>query len=95
MRATPAIISVTPAGGYRLRVRFADGCEGDVDLSDIAGSGVFAVLRDPAQFRKVTIDPETGTLTWPGGLDIAPERLYEEASRTSAAPVARDKPATD
>ena len=26
---------------YRLRVRFSDGVEGEVDLSDVAGKGVF------------------------------------------------------
>jgi hypothetical protein len=91
MRTTPEILSVVPVGDYRLLLRFADGCEGEVDLSDIAGSGVFAAWRDMAEFRKVSIDTEAGTLTWPGGLDVAPDRLYEEAMQHSAAPCARDR----
>jgi hypothetical protein len=36
-------------------------------------------LRDPAYFARVEVDQEAGTITWPGGLDMAPEPLYEEA----------------
>ena len=30
---------------------------------------------------KVAVDPEAGTITWPDGLDMAPEPLYAEARR--------------
>jgi hypothetical protein len=36
-------------------------------------------LSDPALFALVTVDPESGTVTWPGGIDLAPEPLYEQA----------------
>lgn len=85
--------SVEPLDGYRLRVRFADGVEGEVDLSDMVGKGVFAAWQDRAEFLKVAVDPETGTLTWPGGLDICPDSLYEEV--TGRVFIARDRRRTD
>jgi hypothetical protein len=30
---------------------------------------------DPNYFARVTADPEAGTITWPDGLDMAPEPL--------------------
>ena len=61
----------------RVWVRFADGTEGEADLSDVVGRGVFSGLADAGEFAKVGIDPESGTLCWPGGLDIAPDALYQ------------------
>jgi uncharacterized protein DUF2442 len=34
---------------------------------------------DPVFFALVTVDPESGTVTWPGGIDLAPEPLYAQA----------------
>ena len=39
-------IKVEPLSRYRLRVRYADGVEGIIDLSGQVGRGVFAPLRD-------------------------------------------------
>lgn len=60
-------------------MRFKDGVEGEADLSDVAGRGVFARWTDdPAEFAAVRIDPSSGASTWPGDLDVAPDRLYDE-----------------
>ena len=40
-----------------------------------SGSGLFRQLEDPNVFDAARI--EYGTVTWPGGIDIAPEELYE------------------
>lgn len=72
------IVAVEPLDGYRVRIRFGDGVEGVVDLSELVGKGVFVLWNDPAQFVKVSIDPRTHTLTWPGGIDLCPDSLYEE-----------------
>ena len=42
-------------------------------------TGVLSRLNDPAYFAKVTVDLEAGTIVWPGGIDLAPEPLYEQA----------------
>ncbi len=72
------VTDVQALAGYRLKVRFRDSTEGTVDLSRlIAGeqAGVFAALRDPAVFAKVHV--ECGAVTWPGGLDLAPDAMYD------------------
>ena len=63
---------------YRLWVRFSDGVEGEVDVSALVGKGVFSAWEDPEVFRSVTVDDESGTVIWPGGLDLAPDALYKE-----------------
>lgn len=72
------IVAVQPLSQYKVRIRFSDGIEGEVDLSALVGKGVFACWNNPAQFAKVSIDPQTHTLSWPGGIDICPDRLYQD-----------------
>jgi hypothetical protein len=75
------ITDVEIIGPYRLRLSFADGTVGDVDFSTRVWRGVFEPLKDPTYFARVEVDPEAGTIAWPGGLDMAPEPLYDEARR--------------
>jgi len=68
---------------YKIHVRFEDNSEGVVDLSDvIQQGGVFEPLRDYSLFQQAYIDPEWSVLCWPGGIDIAPETLYESLKQT-------------
>jgi hypothetical protein len=73
------ILAVEVVGDYRLRLTFEDGTVGDVDFSGRDWRGVFESLRHVEFFTRVTVDPKAGTISWPGGLDMAPEPLYEEA----------------
>ncbi len=75
------ITGVEIVGEYRLRLTFADGTVGEVDFSGRQWRGVFEPLSDPAEFARVELDAEAGTIAWPGGLDMAPEPLYAEARR--------------
>jgi hypothetical protein len=59
---------------------FSDGIEGTLDLSDLAGRGVFQKLRDPDFMDQLYIDRESGTIAWPGGLDLDPVVLYSKIS---------------
>ena len=73
----PSVVSVTPSEGYRLRLLFDDGVEGEVDIQKaVALDGVFAALRDPACFSQVRVDPESGTIAWPNGADLDPLVLH-------------------
>jgi hypothetical protein len=74
----PRVSSIRGATGHRLRLRFSGGWEGDVDIARIVRpfSGVFAPLRDPVYFERVRVSRSLGTLVWPNGADIAPDRLF-------------------
>lgn len=75
----PVVVGVAVIGEYLLRLLFSDGTVGDVDFSAEQWSGVLEPLNDPAYFGQVSVDAEAGTIAWPGGMDLAPEPLYEEA----------------
>ena len=72
------IISAQPIEKYKVIVVFSDGIHGEVDLSSLVGKGVFSFLKDPKKFAEVSIDQETHTLTWPNGIDLCPDTIYEE-----------------
>jgi hypothetical protein len=72
------VTAVRALPGHRLHVRFVDGTEGEVDASPLIRSpnaGVFAALRDPTRFAEVFV--ADGVVTWPGGLDLAPDAMYD------------------
>ncbi len=75
------VTAVEVTGDHRLRLSFADGTVGELDLSSRQWRGIFKPLRDPDYFRQVRVDPELGTIVWPNGADIAPETLYAEVRR--------------
>ena len=77
------VTNVDVVGRHRLLVRFADGTEGEVDMRPLLTEddpGVFAPLRDPAIFAKAYV--EADAVTWPGGLDLAPDAMYDDIKAT-------------
>ena len=72
----PRVTKVESIGGYTLRVTFADGVVGDVDLSNELEGPMFEPLREKAFFALAFVPPDVSTVTWPNGADIAPEHLY-------------------
>lgn len=82
MTAPYEITAVEHLGGYRLRLSFADGVIGDVDLSvriEAAKGPMLQPLQDVEYFAKVSVDSELGTVVWPNGADLAPDVLHEQA----------------
>jgi hypothetical protein len=67
--------------GYTIRVQFADGVEGELELFNELWGEVFEPLKNPDLFRAFQLNEELNTIAWPTGADLAPEFLYEEASR--------------
>ena len=59
-----------------MRVRFVDGVEGVVRFGPNFYRGVFAHLVDPTRFAEARV--EMGAVTWPGELDLAPDRMHQD-----------------
>ncbi len=88
------IVSVQALDGYRLDLRFGDGTRGVVDLSGLAGRGVFELWNDEAQFRNVRIG-EAGELAWGNSIDLCPDALYLQLTGKTPAdifPALKDDP---
>lgn len=71
-----AVTEVEALEQFRLRLRFDDGSERTVDLSDTLWGVMGEPLRDPDYFRLVRVDPELRTVVWPNGFDIDPDVLH-------------------
>lgn len=77
------VVTASYQGEYRIEVTFDDGECGVVDFSPyLEREGVFQRFHDMDYFRQFRVNPELGTLTWPDGVDVAPETLYAQATAT-------------
>ena len=88
MTEIPPLVHVTGVaviGDHSLRLLFEDGTVGDVSFDDTEWTGVFEPLRNPAEFAKVFVDTQFGTIAWPNELDMAPEPLYAAARANALA----------
>ncbi len=74
-----SIVRFKVAANFKIEVTFADGTTGLADLSPRLaqgplGDGFDAICEEPA-FAKAYL--EHGALTWPGGIDLAPDAMYQ------------------
>jgi Protein of unknown function (DUF2442) len=78
MREIIYVTEVEPLDGLWIRAAFTDGAVKEIDLSELlAAGGVFAPIYERREvFEQVTVNPETGTIEWPGEVDLDPEVLY-------------------
>ncbi len=77
------VVAVQALEGFRLKVRFIDALEGEVDMSLLVRSpaaGVFAKLADSDTFAQVFV--EHGAVTWPGEIDLAPDAMHAQIKKT-------------
>jgi hypothetical protein len=75
---------------YKLNVTFADGTSGVADLAPRLSQGPlgdgFDPLCDEAVFAKAYL--EHGALTWPGGIDLAPDAMYQRIRESGVSTLA-------
>ena len=78
------ITEAKPVDRFHVFVRFNDAVSGVVDLSHLAGRGVFRAWVQEGVFEQLSVSPE-GALQWPGELDLCPDSLYLQLVGKSAA----------
>ncbi|HEX6963078.1 MAG TPA: DUF2442 domain-containing protein [Lacipirellula sp.] len=69
------ITTAKPLRNYHVELTFDSGETGVVDLSSLAGRGVFAVWNQSGLFEQVSVT-DVGALQWPGEIDLCPDALY-------------------
>jgi Protein of unknown function (DUF2442) len=61
---------------HHLDITFSDGDRRVVDVRPLLTGPVFRpLINSPEAFAEVTLDPICKTVTWPCGVDLAPEAL--------------------
>jgi hypothetical protein len=70
------IIAARIIKNYVVEITFDDLKKRTVDLRPFLGKGILKPLVKPWNFRRMKVDAEMGTICWPNGADIAPDRLY-------------------
>ena len=66
---------VKPLSDYRIWIRYADGTEGEVDLSHLAGRGVFRLWEDEQQWNDVRI-ADDDAIRWSEEVELCPDAIY-------------------
>jgi hypothetical protein len=72
----PEMVAVIARPGHTVRIVFADGEVRDVDVTPLLDTPAFSSLRNTAVFEQVKIDEQTGTIVWPGDVDLDPDVIY-------------------
>jgi hypothetical protein len=65
--------AITP---YIIWLKFADGTEGQIDLSHLINKPVFKRWEIPSFFNTVYIDIETFAIAWDENIELCPDNLY-------------------
>ena len=68
-------VSIEARSGYRIWIQYNDGTSGEVDLSHLAGKGVFAAWNDRRFFESVRL-AEGGGIAWGKDLELCPDDIY-------------------
>ena len=75
-------VDVKPLPGHKIWLKYADGVEGEVDLSGLVGKGVFCLWDDPNAFETVSIG-ESGQIRWGDQVDLCADALYMQLTGKS------------
>jgi hypothetical protein len=69
----PILVRALP--NYRLYLEFSDDSSGEVDVSDLAGRGLFRAWDDYDFFKQVHIG-EHREIKWNDEIELCPDSLY-------------------
>jgi len=69
----PTLVQARP--DYHVYLEFSDGTKGEVDLSDLAGRGVFEVWNDRDFFERVHLGDHR-EIKWDDEIELCADSLY-------------------
>ena len=75
-------LEVEARQGRKVWLRYSDGSAGEVDLSYLAGDGMFEAWNDRACFEAVRIT-EYDAIAWGEDLELCPDALYMQLTGKS------------
>ncbi|HKC65698.1 MAG TPA: DUF2442 domain-containing protein [Pyrinomonadaceae bacterium] len=78
------IVEARVLDNYRLYLKFSDAAEGEVDLSDLAGQGVFAAWNNSTSFEQMQIGSAGRSLDWGDQIDLCADSLYMSVTGQTA-----------
>ena len=68
-------LEVKALSEYCIWIRYTDGEEGEVDLSHLAGQGVFKLWEDEQKWKNVRV-AEEGAIRWNEEVELCPDATY-------------------
>lgn len=74
-----SVIAVELLNKFQLQCTFNNGSVKQIDFTqhwDKFSGPIFQPLQDAAFFSRVTLPPDSETIEWPNGADVAAEFLY-------------------
>ena len=74
-RELPRIVEAEALPSHCVRLRYADGVVGEVDLSDLLEKEAFAPWRDESFFRSALVN-HGRSLSWGEDIDLCADALY-------------------
>ena len=74
MEKLPEVVSVNAHADFSLTITFAGGEVRQFDVRPYLDRGIFTRLKNVGLFKLAHV--AHGTVSWPGGFDIAPETLW-------------------
>jgi len=86
MAALRRVAEVEYLGERNLRIVFSDGLVRVLDLKPLL-RGLLSSIDDDCVFAQVSISSATGTLCWPGNIDLDPDVLRGDHEPASGEPV--------
>ena len=69
--------TVEARDGYKIWLQYSDGTSGEIDLTDLAGRGVFRAWDAQGCFESVHIAPHRA-IAWDDEIELCPDALYLE-----------------
>ena len=73
----PWIVDLKPLENFQIWLRYSDGMEGTIDLSNVAHTELFSDWQRPGVFNSVVIG-EYGEVYWTPDANLCAESLYDE-----------------